>query len=121
MACHAGPILAQIRRSSRYWQAELEDANGAILAPGIRIRFLFALPAASLRKSSAVQPSKGKGQVSGYLKMNYNADAEAIILFPPAIDQRGNEVGLENAIGQMFLEVNIKSAAGAQGKMCPAY
>jgi hypothetical protein len=53
--------------------------------------------------------------------MDYNARAEAIILFPPAIDQRGNEVGLENTIGQMFLEVNIKSAAGAQGKMCPAY
>jgi hypothetical protein len=33
--------LAQIRRSSRYWQAEFEEANGAILAPGTRFFFFF--------------------------------------------------------------------------------
>ena len=53
--------------------------------------------------------------------MDNDASAYAIILFPPAIHQRGNVVGLENTIGKMFLEVDIKTGAGAQGKMSPAY
>jgi hypothetical protein len=38
-----------------------------------------------------------------------------------AVHQRGNVVGLENTIGQMFREANVKSGAGAQGKVSPAY
>jgi hypothetical protein len=37
----SGPDLGQIRRSSRYWQAKLEEANGAIRAPGTRFAFSF--------------------------------------------------------------------------------
>src|ERR1041384_6545998 len=54
-------------------------------------------------------------------KTNNDAGAYAIILFPPAIHERGNVVSLENTIGQMFLETNIKTGAGPQGKVCPAY
>lgn len=53
--------------------------------------------------------------------MDNDAGAYAIILFPPAVHERGNVVSLENAIGQMFVEADIKPGAGTQGKMSSAY
>jgi hypothetical protein len=41
------------------------------------------------------------------LKTDNDAGAYAIILFPPAVHQSGNVIGLENTIGEMFLEVDI--------------
>ncbi len=100
-------VRRRLLKTTSSSQRLLQESGGAWIAPPAAAAARLITKAWML-----ADPSKD-------LKTEDDAGTYAIIFLPPAVHQSGNVVGLENTVGEMFLEVDVQADAGAQGKMSP--